>query len=219
MADAFHDLLIAALPKLRVAALALTRNRSAADDLVQETVMKALAARNSFELGTNLSAWLHRILHNTFISGMRRKREASVEDFSELAEQLSTRHAGEDRLALAELRRCLNRLQPEQRLALVMVTVEGLSYEEVAQRTGVAIGTAKCRVFRARRLLERMMLGEDDAAAVQAQRRELRAKASRAVRLKNATPVLDSSMRHTCRAGLSSVTSPHDAQQRAIERG
>ncbi|HYF06504.1 MAG TPA: sigma factor, partial [Acetobacteraceae bacterium] len=73
MSDSFHDQMIAILPKLRVQALALSRNRSAADDLVQEAVAKALAARDSFEEGTNFSAWMHRILRNTFISWIRRR--------------------------------------------------------------------------------------------------------------------------------------------------
>jgi RNA polymerase sigma-70 factor (ECF subfamily) len=198
LSDSFHDNLLAALPKLRAAAVALTRNRSAADDLVQETAMRALRAQDSFQMGTNFGAWAHRILHNTFITGVRRKRETAIEDVPEQAERAFTKPDAEDRLAAKELSHCMNRLSAIHRQALVMVVLEGLSYDEVAQRTGVAVGTAKCRVFRARRLLERMMLGEDEATNVQGQRREIRARASRAARQKNASPsALDSSARHT----------------------
>lgn len=185
MSDRFHDQLITALPKLRAAAVVLTRNRSAADDLVQETAVRALRARGSFEIGTNFGAWVHRILHNSFITSVRRNRETALEDVPpEQADRAFTRPVAEDRLAARELSFCMNRLSPMHRQSLVMIVLEGLSYEEVARRTGVAVGTAKCRVFRARRLLERMMLGEDEAASVERQRQETRARVSRASRLK-----------------------------------
>lgn len=160
----FHAALVAHLPKLRVQALALARNRADAEDLVQNTVANALAARASFEPGTNLGAWLYRILRNRFISDHRRRRETV--DIEDVPGEAFARPGGqEDSLALRELRRELARLPADQRAALVMVSVQGMSYEEVAAAMGCAIGTAKCRVFRGRRTLEARLLGEAPAAA------------------------------------------------------
>lgn len=160
MADSFHDQMIAILPRLRVQALALSRNRSAADDLVQEAVAKALAARDSFEDGTNFSAWMHRILRNTFISWIRRRRETQDLEHAP-ADVVGVPGNAFDNVVVRELSGALARLSPEQRESLVMVSVQGLSYEQVASLTGVAVGTAKCRVFRARRLLQAMLMGEE----------------------------------------------------------
>ena len=155
----FHDQIVDILPKLRVQALALTRNRAAAEDLVQDAICNALSAQNSFIPGTNFAAWMHRILRNRFISNLRKRRETTdIEDVP--ASNLSTDASHEDRLALKELGRALNRLPDEQREALVMVVVHGMSYEVLAGATGCAVGTAKSRVFRARRQLEAWLMGE-----------------------------------------------------------
>ncbi len=156
----FHQALIALLPKLRVQALALTRNRAAAEDLVQDAVANALAAQNSFTPGTNFAAWMHRILRNRFISTLRKQRETTdIEDLPSSAFAVSGAH--EDRLILKELGVALNRLPSDQREALFMVVLQGLSYEEVAEATGCAVGTAKSRVFRARRQLQTWLMGEE----------------------------------------------------------
>jgi RNA polymerase sigma-70 factor (ECF subfamily) len=156
----FHAALIALLPKLRVQALALTRNRAAAEDLVQDAVANALAAQNSFTPGTNFPAWMHRILRNRFISTLRKQRETTdIEDLPSSAFAVSGAH--EDRLILKELSSALNRLPSDQREALFMVVLQGLSYEEVAEATGCAVGTAKSRVFRARRQLQTWLMGEE----------------------------------------------------------
>jgi RNA polymerase sigma-70 factor, ECF subfamily len=156
----FHDQLIALLPKLRVQALALTRNRAAAEDLVQDAVANALAAQNSFTPGTNFAAWMHRILRNRFISTLRKQRETTdIEDLPMSAFAVGAAH--EDRMVLKELGAALNRLPGDQREALFMVVLQGLSYEEVAEATGCAVGTAKSRVFRARRQLQTWLMGEE----------------------------------------------------------
>lgn len=160
MSDHFHQDLIAMLPKLRVQALALTRNRAQADDLVQDCVVRALAARDSFTPGTNFAAWLHRILRNHFISEIRKRRETVAIDDAPPAVLARGGADAEDKIALRELWTAMERLSPEHREALVMVTVEGMSYEQLAELTGVPVGTAKCRVFRARRQLEAMLMGE-----------------------------------------------------------
>jgi RNA polymerase sigma-70 factor, ECF subfamily len=160
----FHGMLVALLPKLRVQALALTRNRAAAEDLVQDAVANALAAQDSFTPGTNFAAWMHRILRNRFISTLRKQRETTdIEDLPMSAFAVSAAH--EDRMVLKELSRALGRLPADQREALFMVVLQGLSYEEVAQATGCAVGTAKSRVFRARRQLQAWLAGEERGAA------------------------------------------------------
>lgn len=159
---AFEDLLLRTLPSLRQYALALTRNRPDADDLLQNAVTNALRARDSYMPGTNFKAWMSCILRNRFLSDVRRRRETvSVED---APAELFARPASQDgHMALAELKRAMARLQPDHRLALVMITVQGMSYEEASAALDVPVGTVKCRVFRARKLLHAWLLGEDDA--------------------------------------------------------
>src|SRR2546421_9536993 len=121
----FHDQVIAILPKLRVQALALTRNRAAAEDLVQDAVCNALSAHESFIPGTNFAAWMHRILRNRFISNLRKRRDTT--DLDDVpAASLATESPHEDRLALKELAQALNRLPADQRESLVMVVVHGM---------------------------------------------------------------------------------------------
>jgi RNA polymerase sigma-70 factor, ECF subfamily len=160
----FHTQLVALVPKLRIQALALTRNRAAAEDLVQDAVANALAAQDSFTPGTNFAAWMHRILRNRFISTLRKQRETTdIEDLPSSAFAVGAAH--EDRMVLKELSRALGRLPADQREALFMVVLQGLSYEEVAEATGCAVGTAKSRVFRARRQLQTWLAGEERPAA------------------------------------------------------
>ena len=167
MSQTFHDQVIAILPKLRVQALALTRNRASAEDLVQDAVCNALSAKDSFIPGTNFPAWMHRILRNRFISNLRKRRDTTdIDDVP--ASMLATGAAHEDKLALKELASAMDRLPADQREALVMVVIHGMSYETLAETTGCAIGTAKSRVFRARRQLESWLLGESKPKALPA---------------------------------------------------
>ena len=160
----FHELLLATLPSLRQQALALTRHRADADDLVQSAVTNALAAQHSFEPGTNFRAWMTRILRNRFFSNFRRRRETV--DLDDAPSSLMGRSGGqEESIAFKELRANLARLPADQRLVLMMISVQGLSYEEASEQLGVAVGTLKCRVFRARKQLKAWMLGEDETAA------------------------------------------------------
>jgi RNA polymerase sigma-70 factor, ECF subfamily len=181
MASEFHDQVIAILPKLRVQALALTRNRAAAEDLVQDAVCNALSAQESFIPGTNFAAWMHRILRNRFISNLRKRRDTT--DIDDVPSSVfATDAAHEDRLALKELGKAMNRLPSDQREALVMVVVHGMSYEALAEATGCAVGTAKSRVFRARRQLEAWLVGEQPEKGEQARL------AARAAEKSNARP-------------------------------
>jgi RNA polymerase sigma-70 factor, ECF subfamily len=156
--DDFHDLLVRTLPRLRVRAAALTQHRAAAEDLVQDAVMNALSARDSFTAGTNFGAWMNRILYNRFVSTTRKRREMGQIDTLPEA-TLAVGAAQEHRLALSELRRAVLSLPREQRAALLMVALDGMSYEEVAAATACAVGTAKSRVFRARRHLQACLMG------------------------------------------------------------
>jgi len=158
----FQDQLIAFLPKMRVWALALTRNRAAAEDLMQDVATKALVARDGFIPGTNFSAWVHRIMINHFISGVRNKREFT--DMDNMPE-LPVPAAHEDRTALRELGWALNRLPADQREALYMIVLQEKSYEDAAEVTGCAIGTLKSRVHRARLQLRAYLSGEPDRKA------------------------------------------------------
>jgi RNA polymerase sigma-70 factor, ECF subfamily len=160
MAAEFHDQLIALLPKVRVWALALTRNRVAADDLAQDVATKALIAQDCFTPGTNFSAWIHRIMINHFISSVRRRREFTD---METVPEVPIPAAHEDRTALRELGWALDRLPADQREALSMIVLQEQSYESAAQVTGCAIGTLKSRVHRARMQLRTFMT--DQAAA------------------------------------------------------
>ena len=183
MPDDFHTNLVAALPKLRVQALALTRNRAAADDLVQDAAMNALAAQSSFTPGTNIRAWIYRILRDRFISVLRKQRE--IVDIDDAPPAFLAVQAGhEDRLTLQELQRALGELLPVQREALFMVVLQGMSYEEVGAVTGCAVGTAKSRVFRARRFLAARLLGGTDQDTRIAPSKESQAAVERLLRAK-----------------------------------
>ena len=156
----FHEQLTAILPRLRIYALSLTRNRDSADDLVHDTVIKALAGRNSFQPGTNLAAWLFRIQRNEFISGLRRLRPTVPVD-SAVAESLSHPPHQESGLIMREFLGAFSKLAATQREALLLAVVEGLPYEVIASHTGVSVGTVKSRISRARDLLERLLVEGD----------------------------------------------------------
>jgi RNA polymerase sigma-70 factor (ECF subfamily) len=162
MAKEFQEQLIEFLPKMRIWALALTRNRAAAEDLAQDVATKALVARDCFTPGTNFSAWVHRIMINHFISGVRNKREfTDMDTIPEVAVQAPH----EDRTALRELGWAVDRLPPDQREALFMIVLQEKSYETAAEATGCAIGTLKSRVHRARVQLRAYLTGEETPRA------------------------------------------------------
>lgn len=162
MAQEFHDQLIQFLPKMRVWALALTRNRAAAEDLTQDVATKALVAKDGFTPGTNFSAWVHRIMVNHFISSVRSKREYTDVD---TVPEVAVPAAHEDRTALRELGWALDRLPRDQREALSMIVLQEQSYEDAAQETGCAIGTLKSRVHRARLQLRAYLTGEQQTVS------------------------------------------------------
>jgi len=158
----FQDQLTDFLPKMRGWAMALTRNRAAAEDLVQEVAMKVLSACDSYVPGTNFPAWVHRIMVNQFITDVRRQREHN--DLDQVPEA-GIPAAQEDSTDLRELNVAFQRLPKDQREALRLIAVEELSYEEVSHTIGCAVGTLKSRVHRARLQLRSEMSGESRAAA------------------------------------------------------
>jgi RNA polymerase sigma-70 factor (ECF subfamily) len=147
---ALRDEILAAVPRLRAFAVSLCGSIDRADDLVQETLVKALANIDSFRPGTNLTAWLFTILRNHFRSEYR-KRRREVEDVDgRHTETLRSQPEQIGRIELNEFRAALTRLPPDQREALVLVGASGFSYEEAAQICGCAVGTIKSRLSRGR---------------------------------------------------------------------
>lgn len=150
---ALRDAVLAAIPKLRAFAISLSGNVDRADDLVQETMLRALANINSFQPGTNLQAWLFTILRNLFRSEYR-KRKREVEDVDgRYADSLVSHPAQDSQLEFKELRAALGKLPQDQREALILVGASGFSYEEAAAICECAVGTIKSRVNRARHRL------------------------------------------------------------------
>ncbi len=153
--------ILSAIPSLRAFAISLIGHAEGADDLVQETVLRALANLHRFEPGTNMRAWLFTILRNQFYTAFR-KRSREVEDPDEaIAGRLSSLPEQHGCVELAELRSALSKLPVDQREAVILIGAEGVSYEEAAQICRTKVGTIKSRVNRARtRLAE--LLGYDE---------------------------------------------------------
>lgn len=154
--------LLKLLPNLRAFAMSLCSNEAEANDLVQETLLKAWEHRDKFELGTNLRGWLFTILRNTYFSHYRRRwREVADPDGIHSAGALLA--ANQDfHVELQDVRRALVQLPPEQREALIHVTMLGHSYEETAEIVGCALGTIKSRVNRGRARLCQLLYTEPE---------------------------------------------------------
>ena len=152
-----RDALITHLPALRAFALSLVRNGSAADDLVQETILKAWASFDRFTEGTNLRAWLFTILRNGFYSDLRKHRREVQDSEGLFAARLSQKPDHDSNLAMRDFQRGFERLIDEQREALVLVGALGFSYEEAAVTIGCAVGTVKSRVNRGRKRLAELL--------------------------------------------------------------
>ncbi len=150
----------------------MTRNPPDAEDLVQDTLVRAYRFYDRYQPGTNFRAWLYKILTNTYINSYRKKQvrpqESSLENtedfflYNQLAQAsedggVNVENAVLDRLGAADIQRAIDQLPPQFRTAVQLADVEGLSYAEVAEATGVAKGTVMSRLFRGRRLLQRAL--------------------------------------------------------------
>jgi RNA polymerase sigma-70 factor (ECF subfamily) len=157
----FRKDLIGYIPPLRAFAISLTGKLDRADDLVQETLLKAWANQQSFEPGTKLKAWLFTILRNEFYTVFR-KRRREVEDADGIIATNVGIHPEQDgHMDFTDMQAALSKLPVDQREALLLVSASDLSYEEAAVICGVAVGTIKSRVSRARaRLGELLHLNE-----------------------------------------------------------
>ncbi|NNC71405.1 MAG: sigma-70 family RNA polymerase sigma factor [Sphingomonadaceae bacterium] len=145
------------IPHLRAFGRSLSGNRDTADDLVQETLLKAWAARERFQAGTNMRAWTFIILRNLFLSQMRRARFKGDWD-DHTADKLLAAPANQDRhVELGDMQRALMELPEPQREALILVGAGGFAYDEAAEICGCAVGTIKSRVARGRAALEQLM--------------------------------------------------------------
>jgi RNA polymerase sigma-70 factor (ECF subfamily) len=152
----FGDQLIAVLPRLRRFARGLSGSVADADDLVQAACERALARQHQFQEGTRFDSWMFRIVQTIWIDQIR-SRDVRKEDGDIAEDRLGSDEPVrriEARLALAEVRRALDRLPPDQRAALLLVTVEGLSYKEAAEVVQVPVGTIMSRLSRARIALQ-----------------------------------------------------------------
>jgi len=155
--------LVSHLPALRAFALSLTRNSAAADDMVQDTVVKAWTNMDKFKPNTNLRAWLFTILRNTYYSSRRKLNREVADVDGAFTSSLSVKPDHDGRMQLADFRKAFETLPDEQREALILVGASGFSYEEAAGMCGVAIGTIKSRANRGRaRLAELLELGENE---------------------------------------------------------
>jgi RNA polymerase sigma-70 factor (ECF subfamily) len=154
---ALRDQILASIPSLRAFAISLSGNVDRADDLVQETILRALANIHSFQPGTNLPAWLFTILRNLFRSEYRKRRREVEDADGSFAQTLKSNPDQIGRIEFREFRDALSQLPQDQREALILVGASGFSYEEAADICECAVGTIKSRVNRARSRLAKLL--------------------------------------------------------------
>jgi RNA polymerase sigma-70 factor (ECF subfamily) len=149
------------IPRLRRYARALTRASDRADDLVQDTLLRALTKLHLWQPGTDIGAWLFTIMHHQYVNTVRREareaREAATVDIEHISATLAATTDPTARRQLVELDRALARLSAEQREVLLLVGLEGMDYDSVAQILGVPIGTVRSRLSRGRERLRELM--------------------------------------------------------------
>lgn len=160
---AFRDGLLASIPSLRAFALSLAQSPDRADDLVQETLVKAWDKQSAFQPGTRLKAWLFTILRNEFYSQLRKNGREVADADGTMTERLAVHPGQHGRLDLEDLGRALDELPDDQREAIVLVGALGFSYAEAAEVCGCAVGTIKSRVSRARTGLQEKLGLDNDA--------------------------------------------------------
>jgi RNA polymerase sigma-70 factor (ECF subfamily) len=161
MVQTFHEELSGNLPKLRAMAIVMTHDRSAADDLMQDTVVRMLKAQTSYTPGTNFVGWAYRIMRNRHISLLRRNKHGSVPLDDPSVAAVGYKATQEGRIAQNELVVALRGLPRHQREALLLVGGAGLSYNEVAVALQCSVGTIKSRVSRARESLRQALMDHE----------------------------------------------------------
>jgi len=154
--------LVDLIPRLRRYARALVSDRASADDLVQDTLERAWAKLHLYRRGTDLRAWLFTVMHNVHVNKVRSARP--TDPLEDEMPELAQRAAQGDSLVVRDLDRAIARLPDEQRAVLLLVTLEEMSYDQVARALGIPIGTVMSRLSRAREKLRTMMLGQSAAA-------------------------------------------------------
>src|SRR6476646_5482089 len=155
--------LVDLIPRLRRYARALVGDRATADDLVQDTLERAWAKLHLYRRGTELRAWLFTVMHNVHVNKVRAHR--ITDPLDEESPEMAQRAVQGDSLVVRDLDRSIALLPAEQRAVLLLVTLEDMSYEDVARTLDVPIGTVMSRLSRAREKLRTMMLGQSAAAA------------------------------------------------------
>jgi RNA polymerase sigma factor (sigma-70 family) len=154
--------LVELIPRLRRYARALVGDRATADDLVQDTLERAWAKLHLYRSGTDLRAWLFTVMHNVHVNRVRASR--ATDPLDDEMPELAQRAPQGDALLVRDLDRAIVRLPSEQRAVLLLVTLEEMSYEDVARTLGIPIGTVMSRLSRAREKLRLMMLGQGESA-------------------------------------------------------
>ena len=154
--------LVDLIPRLRRYARALVADRATADDLVQDTLERALAKLHLYRRGTDLRAWLFTVMHNVHVKPVRATRPMDI--LEDEMPELAQRPAQGDGLLVRDLERAIARLPADQRAVLLLVTLEEMSYEDVARTLAIPAGTVMSRLSRAREKVRLMMLGQSAAA-------------------------------------------------------
>lgn len=162
MTAAFCELLETSIPHVRAYARSLTRNADSADDLVQDTLVRAWSAREQFTMGTNFKAWVFTILRNRFLDQRRRDREVRERLDDVPDEKRVVNPTQEIVVQFDDMARAFWRLSPHHREILMLVGANGLSYEEAAVVIGCAVGTVRSRLSRARSELQTLLERQDD---------------------------------------------------------
>ena len=169
-----RDIMLAAVPNLRAFAMSLSGNADRADDLVQGTLLRAIANIDSFASGTNMQAWLFTILRNLFRSEFRKRRREVEDADGSYVDSLTSAPQQYGRLEFKELFAALAKLPLDQREALLLVGASGFSYDEAAAICGIAVGTIKSRANRARTMLAELLMPDSTGGTVRTPRPSVR---------------------------------------------
>lgn len=164
--DEFGAQVSAVIPRLRRYARALTGDTLTADDLVQDTLERALAKRHLWRQGSDLRAWMFTIMHNVFVNQRRARSAEATVALEDDANELPAQASSVDLLEVGDIDGAIRRLPVEQREVLLLIALEQLSYEEAAQTLGIPVGTVMSRLHRARERVRLALNGETAPAAL-----------------------------------------------------